>query len=239
MRGSNEIIDLLFGEKKVDVLSVVNQIIKYLKEMQGAFKAKDQKLFTEYIEKVFDNTEMIYNDFREILYTAMTQINNGVPVQEVVKYLHDKRRKLISTRIKIRSEIRANFFEFPDFQQFYIYVCGVLQGGMNGNVEERIKRDIMPDEKLEELTTASLEHTIVDLIQRCENNILVEYDKAEKVSIIINNTFHDVYLDKHYAGWMLNERNRLAEDFEHQIWSIDEYWKKLSYEYAKLKQKIV
>ena len=207
----------------MDIYNIVNKIIEYLKGMQSAYKDKDKMLFIEYIEKVFDNTEIIYNDFREILFDAMTQIENETSIEEVIYYLNSRRGKFISTRAKIRADINVKYFENKELRNFYIYVCGVLQGGMHEKVEDRIRRCVMPNENLSEFITRSEEHTIVDLINCCEDRL--------------NNRPPYIYLDNECTleNYYEYERYYLVNMFRHQLSRIDEYWKKLSCEHAKLK----
>lgn len=228
---------------------IVNQIIECLKGVYLSRREKNAVRFTEYVDEVYSNVEVVYKDFSEILFTARNSLEDGESIVSVIRYLEKSRIKFKTTRDKIRAKLDLDYYQDTEFLYFYIYICGVLQGGMTECVEDRIKKEIGPNENVSMLKSASKEHTLVDLIDRYKDifdkdvtdqyisditvkNIWLPGNKVKNVLIRNScpsmNSNNELY-DKLY-------KERLLEDIKKQIYSIDEYWVKLSNVYAKLKK---
>ena len=208
----------------MDILAIINQIIEGIKGLYSAKKAKDDLLFNEYIEKVYLNTQLIYDDFRKVLYTAHSMVRDYAQLGEVIEYLNKSRLQFKSTRDKIRATLCVEYFKDEELADFYVNVCGVLQGGMNESVENRIKLGFGPAENLN-TDKRWPEHTLVDLIDKIN-----EIYQSRCGTIYINDKPREIY--PHTGGL---ESALISISF--QIDSTDKYWNKLSQEYAKLKYK--
>ncbi|GEM_PF-5576032 len=223
-------------------MDIINSIIDNIKSLYNAKKEKKDALFNEYIEMTYSNTEIVYNDFKETLYKAKEDAESGCSLKIIIRNLEGSRLKFKSTRDKIRSALTMGYYSDSDNEliYFYVYICGILQGGMRQSVEERIIKGIGPRENLEELKTESREHTLIDLIERYKDIIPFYHEEnpIEYKILYINDIHHKkIYLKKDGILEDRIFRDSFIQDIEHQIYSIDKYWEKLSNEYSRLKYK--
>ncbi len=219
-------INILQRRMKMIIIDAIQTIAKYTEKITDSINQKDTELFHEYIEKVYDLTKNVYNDFMNILYEIQRKLKNKeLSVDDAVSLLDDGRLPFKCARQELRSTLNIKFYEENEETiRFAIAVYGVLQGGLHWSTELNLEHL----HSLEDLIELRLKgaHTIVDL--------MVKYDRKHEESL-----YYNKYYIHYLGGVELDEKIEidLLSDIRQQINILDKYWKKLTNSYASLKFK--
>ena len=201
-------------------------IVQFIKEIIEQKQAREQKVYEEYIEKVFEDVQNIYVDLITILfYVKRALINNELSVEEAVMHIEKSRIPFKALRQQLNSKLIITFFNNKQEEDMFMFAFGargILQGGMTGeyanDISFAIKLYLENLEVRDSILLYQGKHTLADLVEY--------FDKNNPLSI-------------YYIKGKKNKEEYIFDKFKdavnRQIMSIEEYWKLTTIAYEKIK----
>ena len=206
-----------------------SKIIDFIKDIIEYRKNKNEKRYDEYVETIFKEAKLIYEDLIKILFYVKQEFLNGeLSVQNAIKYIEMSRVPFKATRRELHSKLIVAIFntkEEEDMFMFAVGIRGVMQGGMAGEYADNVSLIINNYYNRYDIEDGLLlyqgKHTLADL-----------------VDYFVNNNPDSIYYEKRtdiYGGEEEYINKKFIDVIGQQIKSIEEYWKLTTIAYEKIK----
>lgn len=213
--------------------TIIDEIVETLKNLYNAKKNKKHTLFCEYVEKVYNMTEDIYNDFLKIFYEAKKRIKyDEASAKEIIEYLDFSRLPFKSNRAKLKSILGCEYYvEDMELYIFSTLVLGVLQGGVHWKDEIAYLAGRTPIRMTNGYCRNLREyHTIVDIIKKYE---IISAYKEQRLSN--EEVQANISILERYGNSSISIEERMLKDIETQVDDINRSWERISVKYMELR----
>lgn len=207
------------------MLELMKLVSEIANKLLDRYEDKNSKEIQILVKELFEDVQIIYSNFNEILNKAVYQLRYGeMSVDDCLVYLNNERLPFQAIRAKVRGFIKHPYYQTnPQLINFLLGIIGVLVGGLHDTTSQALDEQMREsDFIIEKYMDIKGYHTIMDIIYL--------YDKKNKKSL---------YYAERYKNYQENElekaiKSRLIEDIEKQIEKIKESWQQTCDYYALL-----
>lgn len=123
------------------MLDQILKLIDYLLKLSKKRSETAGKYFEDYVAPTFGASQIVFEDYLNLLYEVKRKVENGVERSEIARFLEDGRIKYLAVRIKLRAIIAQYNMEHEQgdrlhkirrhaLPKFESGILGLLRGGL-------------------------------------------------------------------------------------------------------------